>query len=180
MIKTIYKNKWVCILTVILLIASIFVYRTMSRNVLKISSIKNKIEPCGRQFDKEISKEQREVINSNLDDFAFVIYSFSAANESDNINISNISVNPVFSDEMREHVYFYSSSDLLNDEAGCLSQHKEKTYRRRILIRRNGLSDEELSNIAGKNSIDVTYDTSRVIPIISYWHSSMKFKAEDN
>lgn len=180
MIKIIYKKKWFKIIIVTLLISAVFIYRTISRRVLKVDyPIITQIEVCRPLQVGTFSEEQVQEVNSNLENFAAIIYTIPTKNDSDNIYISNISIDPVFSNEMKKHVYWDSANDMPNDVTASLSPHREKHYGRRIIIRRNGLNDDELLNIAEKNSFKISYDTSKGIPISGYWHSSINVKVQE-
>ena len=178
MIKIIHKSKVLRIVIIVLIITLICCYRAISRNILKTDTIQVEIEPCGMVGVGDISESKVKEINGNVNNYAYITYSFYATNESDNVTIYSMAVNPIFSDKMKEHVYWYSHSDMLNDAAEHLNPHQKKFYYRLILVKRDGLSDEEFIDMAKKDSIKINYKTYKKIPILTYWYSSVNVKVE--
>lgn len=173
---TVFKNKkrlslLFSVFLIVALLASIFSYRVIARKVIKAEIVKISIEKPNPHYHYEMNQQKNEELFGNFTDFANIVYEFDMKNLSNEIQVSSISIKPIFSESMKENVFFYASSDAITNYSMRLTPNKDTNFHRYILIRRNGLTDEELIDMAKKNNFKITYNTFKGDSILSYGYN---------
>lgn len=174
MAKIFHNNKWLLLLSLLLIVILflfIFIYRIESRKILKAEIVKISVEKPGLYYDYGMDKQKKDELNKNLDDFAYITYTFEIKNLSSDIQISKINIQPVFSINMKKNVYWYAETDAITDSQMQLQPNSDNSYIRRILIRRNGLTDDEIIKMAKNDNFKITYNTFRENSILSYGYN---------
>ena len=101
-----------------------------------------------------------------------MVYSFDAKDISDKLQITNISIQPIFSREMKSNVAWYDKTDAITDSQMCLEPNQIKNYRRTVLVMKNGHTDDELVSMAKKDKFKFTYYTLNGNSLISFGHGN--------
>lgn len=175
MIKIFHNRKWLlvlfCIFLIMSLLISIFVYRVMTRKVIKAEIVNISVEKPGPFYDYDMSQDKKEELNNNLDDFAYVIYEFDIKNLSSDIQVSGINIQPIFSENMNQNVYWYSGTNAITDSEESLGVQKEKHIIRRILIKKKGLTNDQINDMARENNFRIKYNTFKSGSILSYGYN---------
>ena len=170
-----YKNLFVSLLSILLiitLVSSVFIYRMISRKVINSEVVKITIEKASKYYDFEMNEEKKKELNENLNDYVYIIYEIDMRNISDKIHVSGIGIKPQFSEGMNGNVYWYAGTYAIYDSQKILEPNQEKDYARRILVKRNGLTDDELINMAKEDRFKITYYTSEGSSIFSLGYES--------
>lgn len=177
MFEILKHKKWrISLISVLLLVLTLFslffVYRIISRKVINGEVAKISIEKADKYYDYEMSEQKKKELNENLSDFVYLIYESDLNNSSDKIKVSDINIQPIFSISMKPNVYWYAGTNVITDSEMSINPGQTKNYGRRILIKRNGFTDNELINMAEKDKFKITYYTLEGTSIFSFGYNS--------
>lgn len=108
------------------------------------------------------NNNKREEVLENIGDYICLHYEIKAQNTSNDYIVQNISFEPKFTKEMNDSIVAYASDDEICDNSihTTLNKNQEKSYWRLIIIKKNGLSDDEIIEKAKDNNFQAHYFTT--------------------
>lgn len=160
------RKRMIIILIAVFIIIVGILGRSTSNNVMKINisdvKIKN-VDSSGLDYgDYTIDEQLKKTILANSDEYRYIFYNFDADNISKNAKIIFVDLQPIFSSAMAKNVVYYDrANDVPTNTVLNLYPQKSKTYSREVLVKRNGLTDEELIKLAQGDKFKVSYSTDR-------------------
>lgn len=191
----ILKKAIIVIAIIILVLMSslvlIFCYRSLTRNVLEVKSIKVSLSKDFSYFlDKnknesyfyEMNSAKKKLILQHPKDYIWIRYYITLINKSGTIIADNVLVNPMtlenkkqsilWKDEAKEESAYLS----LEDENSIVFAKTEGHFLVSTIINRKGLTDKQVLNIAKSLQFKVdyiTYDNFLYAPLTSNETSSV-------
>lgn len=79
---------------------------------------------------------------------------------------------------MNQNVYWYAATDGIADSQEALGVEEEKNISRRVLIKRNGLINEEIIHMAENDNFKIKYKTFRSGSILNYGYTFQNVDAK--
>lgn len=165
----------------IVIVISIFLFRMVNRNVLDVNVRSVKIEKSVSWNDGVLNEQQKNTIKNSPDNYRYLDYMLEVKNTSDKVRISNLYIQPEFFGNMKDIVFWFDSTDEVEDDVRVYPNGIRKCGRR-IIIESNGLSDEELIKMAKNVKFKLTYNTfngSSILSFLSYDHNSQVFQYKE-
>ena len=160
------KKRSLLLLSAVIILIVIIFSSVTSNSIMKINisdiKIKN-VDSRGLEYGEYSVDEQVEkTILSDPDEYRYIGYYFNAENTSKNAKIIFVDLQPIFSKQMNENVIYYDkANDLPTSTILNLCPQESQTYFRKVLVKRNGLSNEELIKLAQGDKFRVRYSANR-------------------
>lgn len=177
--KRLILKTLICLMIVIVFVGSVFLYRTVTRKVLDVSVVSIKIDKANHYDNYAMNEQQKKTVNENPNDYIYVDYMLEVKNESDKISVENINIQPEFFGEMKKNVFWFDYTDEVGDYVSIVQSSTTK-HERRIVVKRNGLSDDDLIEMAKSVKFKLTYNTYKGNSILSYCHNSQVLEYKEN
>lgn len=153
------KNKVIRILSIIILVIGVLlvVYKLTSKEILDGKIVEIKSGKIGEYLNYAMDDDIKKQVLNDKDGYIYLTYRFEIKNISDKNNITNVSIEPSFSDNMKDNVVWYDYTDAVTDSEMRVSPSQIKHYDRVILIKKNGYTDDELINMAKEDKFEISY-----------------------
>lgn len=163
------------------MVVSISLYRVGNRDVLDVSVESVKIVKPVYWENGALNEQQQTAIKSNPDNYRYLDYMLAVKNVSDNVNVSNLDIYPEFFGDTKNIIFWFDSTDEIEDNVRVHPNFTRKCGRR-IIVYSKGLSDDELLKMAKNVNLKLNYSTSKgnsILSLLSYGTNSQVFEYKE-
>lgn len=152
------------VVSIIIVLVCIVVYRTLFRTVIEVKFNEVSIEPLigsgseshineSAHTDFEVSEIQAEEIREHPNEYKLLLYRFEIKNVSENLGMG-VNVKPAFSKDIKKYVVGYQTVDYI---APIVIEAKhEFSMNQVVIVKTNGLSDEEFIKLAKEDKFYIS------------------------
>lgn len=143
---------------VIFVILIVLFYRNITRNIIQANITDIRIIKMHTPLNGSIDEKLKIDIEKDISNYVYIIFGVETKNLSNNYNISNISIDPIIPQELKEKVFWFDKSgDAPTDSVMRLGPTEDKKFGRQLIVRRDNLNDDQLIDLFKTVKFNISY-----------------------